>query len=204
MTSALLLAAAAALPLSPLDAIAPAFARIDPVPGAWAEYLVRSGDGGEARIRVTVLRAAGEGRYWLELAAVNGGGVAAAARLLARGRALAPAEIERMEVMLAGQQPIAIPLERLSRPPLAAGERVKDARRRGPARVRVPAGTFVTERLSLGGAQVWCAAGVPLWGIVKARTRTRSAELLAFGLSGGHSVFPRERAQGNGSERAKE
>jgi len=153
-------------------------------------------------VRITALPASGEGRYFLELAVVSSSGVAGAARILAHGTALSGADIERIDVMLAGQQPIAIPLDR-DASPAKPGSGRESARRLRAARVRVPAGIFAAEVLTFAGARVWRAAGVPLWGVVKARTRTRSVEMLASGLSGGHSVFPEGRVQGNGSESAK-
>jgi hypothetical protein len=105
-------------------------------------------------------------------------------------------------VLLAGQQAVEIPVDRLgpslpSRRPAAAVQRL------GTAQVRVAAGTFATEVSRVSGTTVWRADGVPLWGLVKARSRARSVELLAWGASGGRSVFPPGWDQGKGSESAK-
>ena len=154
------------------------FGAIDARPGAWAEYLVRTTGREDARVRVTCLAAEGEGRYWLELAMAAQSGIVSAARLLVHGGVPSSA-IERMYLMLAGQQPIEIPL----------------AARRSHVRTRrVPDG---------GPTRIRRAASVPLWGLVEARSRTQSIELLASGASGGHSVFPPGWTQGNGRESAK-
>ncbi len=178
--------------------LAAALGRMKPAPGAWVEYLIRSGGEGEARVRVTAVAAAPEDGCWLEMATANGSGIAGAARLLVRG----DGQIERMSVLLAGQQAVEIPVDRLgpslpSRRPAAAVQRL------GTAQVRVAAGTFATEVSRVSGTTVWRADGVPLWGLVKARSRARSVELLAWGASGGRSVFPPGWDQGKGSESAK-
>jgi hypothetical protein len=201
MTSAFLLAAAAALPFAGLDRVLPSLGPIEAVPYSWAEYLVRSREG-EARVRITLLPGPAEARYWLEVAAAGSGGVVAAARMLLRGTSLEAGDVERIELMLAGQQPIAVPVAPETAPRGARG-RPSGVRRLGRGRVRVRAGAFDAEEVSIAGARVWRAAGVPLWGMVEARTATRSIELLGCGASGGHSVFPGERAQGNGGESAR-
>jgi hypothetical protein len=175
--------------------------RIEPVPGAWAEYLVRSPRWGEGRVRVTVLPAAGDGRYWLELASVNAGGIAGAARLLVHGTGSPRPEVERIGLLLAGQQAIEIPLEQLG--PGWQLPAVAEATHLGFAQVRVRAGTFAAEILGIPGTRAWRAPGVPLWGLVKARSRSFAVELLASGTSGGRSVFPADGDHGNGSESAK-
>jgi hypothetical protein len=165
------------------------------------EYLVRAQGEGNARVRITALEATGAGSYWLEVATAGGSGIAMAVRLLVHGNGLSPGDVERMSVMLAGQQPLEIPLERAgpgrSRPPAPRAVRL------GFEKVRVKAGVFTAEVLRVAGARVWRAAEVPLWGLVRARSPGRSVELIASGHSGGRSVFPAGRDQGKGSESAK-
>ena len=104
MLIALLLAAGAQAPATDRVPIAE---RVDGPPGSWAEYLVRSRGRPQARVRVTVLAAAGKGRVWLEVASADTQGAAAAIKVLVRrGTRLT---VERMYVMLAGQQPIEVP-----------------------------------------------------------------------------------------------
>lgn len=202
MLIALAVGAAVTAPALFADAdLAAALGPLDAAPGAWVEYLVRSKGEGEARVRVTALAAASAGRHWLEMAVAGGSGIAGAFRLLVRGDGQSALVVERMSAMLAGQQPIEIPLDRLG-PSGGEGPRPR-ARRLGEARVRVPAGAFQAEALRVRGTRVWRSAGVPLFGLVKARSRGKSVELLAFGRSGGHSVFPAGPDQGNGSESAK-
>jgi hypothetical protein len=107
-----------------------------------------------------------------------------------------------MYVMIAGQQPIEVPLDQIQLPKARprANARVK---RLGSGRVRVAAGEFAAELLRVSGTTVWRAANVPLWGLVKARSARQSVELLAFGESGGRSLFPPGWGQGNGSESRK-
>ena len=115
----LALIAAATLRVSGLLAdpeLVAALGALDLKPGAWAEYLVRSGEEGEARVRVTALAGEGDRCCWVEMTVAGASGVAGAVRVLLRG-----ADIERMQVLLAGQQPVEIPLDRL-----------------GPARPRLP------------------------------------------------------------------
>lgn len=208
MLAAFALAAALVAPPFGDRDLADALGPMQPKPGAWAEYLVRSAPGGEVRVRASVLPAAAEGRCWLEISAAPGSGVIAAARLLVRG-SMVPDGVERMYVMIAGQQPLEIPPGRGERPREGSG-RDRRPRRLGAERVRVPAGSFSAEVLASPGTRLWRSARVPLWGLVRARSRTRSIELLAFGAGGARSVFPpgwgeawEKGDQGNGRESAK-
>ena len=145
---------------------------------ASSEYqVVRTRGREDVRVRATVLPAEGEGRYWLELTAAGESGIASAATVLIEGDRPWPANVGRMYVMLAAQQPVEIPLDR-----------IRLALPRSTARVPV---------------RVWRARSVPLWGLVKARSPRQSVELLTSGTSGGHSVFPPGWDQGNGRESAK-
>ena len=171
------LLAAASLPFFADPAIPAALGPINPRPGSWAEYLVRTRGREDVRVRATVLPAEGEGRYWLELTAAGESGIASAARVLIEGDRPWPANVGRMYVMLAAQQPVEIPLDR-----------IRLALPRSTARVPV---------------RVWRARSVPLWGLVKARSPRQSVELLTSGTAGGHSVFPPGWDQGNGRESAK-
>ena len=203
-----LLAASAAQPgttVSPFFAdptVSAALGSIDPKPGAWAEYLIRASGKGDLRVRATALPAAGEGRYWLELATASETGIASAARLLLHGTDFSAGGVERAILMLAGQQPIEVPPEYVGRGEArsAANAQVKKL---GTERVRVPAGEISAERLRVSGVRVWRSASVPLWGLVKAVSPRESIELVASGITGGHSVFPPGWDQGNGSESRK-
>jgi len=172
-----LLLTAASLPFFADPAIPAALGPIDPRPGSWAEYLVRTRGREDVRVRATVLPAEGQGRYWLELTVAGGSGIASAARMLIESDRPWPANVGRMHVMLAGQQPVEIPLDRI--------------------RLALPRTT------ARGPIRIWRARSVPLWGLVKARSPRQSMELLASGASGGHSVFPPGWDQGNGRESAK-
>ena len=210
MLLALVLAAAtqaapAQLPQSPLFAdpdLAAALGSIEPRPGAWAEYLVRAKGRGDLRVRATALDAGESGRYWLELATAGENGMASAARLLLRGKSSSPKDIERMYVMIAGQPPIEVPLDQLQLPD-ARPQGEARVKRLGSRRVRVAAGEFAAELLLVSDTRVWRAAKVPLWGLVKARSARQSVELVGFGESGGHSLFPPGWGQGNGSDSRK-
>jgi hypothetical protein len=196
------LAIAAAVSAEPPAAAADLLAAlgdIEAIPGAWAEYLVRAAEG-DVRVRVTALAAHDEERYWLELAIAGSSGVAGAARVLVRRGE--PPRLESVYAMVAGLQPVEIPMGRLARQ-----RNAMPLRHASRARVRCRAGTFSTEVLSAPAIRVWRASGVPLWGVVKARGRTASIELVAFGMRGGHSLFPRgwleQGDHGKGNDRAK-
>jgi len=106
--------------------------------------------------------------------------------------------------MLAGQQPIEVPLDRIKLPQAPQARARPSVARVGTERVNVPAGTFTAEAMRIAGARVWRTASVPLWGLVKARSSRQSLELVAFSMSGGHSVFPPGWDQGKGSDRAEQ
>jgi hypothetical protein len=193
-------------PVSPLFAdpgLREALGSIDPKPGAWAEYLVRAPGKGDLRVRATVLAAVDDGRYWLELATAGESGLASAAKLLIHGNAFSLGDVERLYVMVAGQQPIEVPVDEVrpadARPP-ASGQKVERLR---PERVHVAAGEFNADVFRASGTRIWRAAGVPLWGLVKARSARQSMELVASGTTGGHSLFPPGWDQGKGSESRK-
>jgi len=194
-------------PISPLFAdpgLRAALGSIDPKPGAWAEYLVRAPGKGDLRVRATVLAAAEDGRYWLELATAGESGLASAAKLLIHGNAFSFGDVERLYVMIAGQQPIEVPLDEVrqagAKKPPVEEQRVE---RLGPERVHVAAGEFNADVFRASGTRIWRAPGVPLWGLVKARSARQSMELVASGTSGGHSLFPPGWDQGKGSESRK-
>jgi len=193
-------------PVSPLFAdpdIGAALGSIDPKPGAWAEYLVRAPGKGDLRVRATVLAPVADGRYWLELATAGESGQASASKLLIHGNAFSLAGVERLYVMVAGQQPVEVPLDEVrsaeAQPPGDA-QRVERLR---PERVRVAAGEFTANVFRVSGTRIWRAADVPLWGLVKARSARQSMELVASGITGGQSLFPPGWDQGKGSESRK-
>jgi hypothetical protein len=197
-----LLLAATPLPLFADPRLAEAMGHIDARPGAWAEYLVRAPGHDDLRVRAIVLPDAADGRHWLELITASAGGIVSASRLLVRADAPLPQGIERMYLMLAGQQPIEVPLDRIRLPEARTGAPPSIVRL-GIRRVRVPAGIFVAKAMRVAETLVWSDDDVPLWGLVKAKSPRQSLELVAYGMSGGHSVFPPGWDQGNGSERAK-
>jgi len=199
-----LLLAAAPTPLFADPRLGEAMGRIDPRPGASAEYLVRAPGHDDLRVRATVLADAADGRHWLELITASAGGIVSASRLLVRADAPLPQGVERMYLMLAGQQPVEVPLDRIKLPEVPQARARPSSARVGTERVRVPAGTFTAEAMRIAGARVWRAASVPLWGLVKARSSRQSVELVAFSMSGGHSVFPPGWDQGKGSDRAEQ
>jgi hypothetical protein len=198
-----LLLAAAPSPLLADPDLAAALPPIDPRPGAWVEYLVRAPGSEDLRVRATVLPAGGDGRYWIELITASGAGIVSASRLLVRGDVFVPGSVERMYLMLAGHQPIEVPLDRIELP----GTQTRDpasVARLGTRRVKVPAGVFIAQATRVADTRVWRAAKVPLWGLVKAQSPRQSMELVAFATAGGHSVFPPGWDQGNGSDSAKQ
>jgi len=164
---------------------------------------VRAPGKGDLRVRATVLAAVDDGRYWLELATAGESGLASAAKLLIHGNAFSLGDVERLYVMIAGQQPVEVPLDEVrpagAKPP-AEAQRVERLR---PERVHVAAGEFNADVFRVPGTRIWRAAGVPLWGLVKARSARQSMELVASGTTGGHSLFPPGWDQGKGRESRK-
>jgi hypothetical protein len=173
-------------------------------PGSWAEYLVRTRGDQDVRFRVSVVPAAVErGRVWLELAVLGSESLPVAARLLV---VAASGEIERAAVYALGQAPLEIPIDGDARAiAIASGPPARIVQERHED-VTVVAGTFRATKLRIAdardGASVWTSDTVPLWGLVRARDRRRTIELLRYGHEGARSVFPF--AQGNGSDSANE
>jgi hypothetical protein len=195
-----LLLAVSPSPLLSDPQITAALGRIEATPGAWVEYAVRTRGKDDARVRATVLEAQDGGRFWIELATVGAGGVPSAARLLLRGTAVSLPDVERIYVMIAGQQPVEVTGEGAA---AGHGKRLPTVKLLGPERVRVPAGVFAARAMRVSATRAWRSGEVPLWGLVKARSPRQSVELIAFGWSGGRSVFPPGWDQGKGSESAK-
>lgn len=193
-------------PVSPLFAdpgLRAALGNIDPKPGAWAEYLLRAPGKGDLRVRATVLAAVEDGRYWLELATAGESGLASVAKLLIHGNASSLGDVERLYVMIAGQQPIEVPLDEVRPASAKPPAEVQMVERLAPERVHVAAGEFNADVFRVSGTRIWRASGVPLWGLVKARSARQSMELVASGTTGGHSLFPPGWDQGKGSESRK-
>lgn len=189
--------AAAPSPLFANPAVLEALGDLDPKPGAWAEYLVRSKKGEAVRVRISVLPdPAPQGRYWLELDTTAPGAQPQAVRLLVHGSPARAQNLERMELYMSGQAPIEIPIDQLKNalpdPGKSAAPKIV---RRGEEQVTVRAGTFTARIVDVGGARVWRSAKVPLWGLVKGRSPRETIELLGSGFTGAHSVFPKAEAQ---------
>jgi hypothetical protein len=194
-----LILAASPSPLLSDPQIAAALGRIEATPGAWVEYAVRTRGKDDARVRATVLEAQDPGRFWIELATIAASGVPSAARLLVRGTSVALPDVERIYVMIAGQQPVEVPGDGA----VAGGKSLPSVKVLGTERVRVPAGVFAARALRVSATLAWRSGEVPLWGLLKASSPRQSVELIAFGWSGGRSVFPPGWDQGKGSESAK-
>jgi len=187
--------------------LAEALGPLEPHAGAWAEYLVRTKGEDDVRLRASILSVLGAGRYWLEMATASESGPPAATKLLVKGNPAQPRDLERALLLVAGQQPLEIPLDQLETPDLKSGKLPKVERLK-PARVRVRAGEFLdAEALRVGDTRIWRSGKVPLWGLVKVQSPSQTVELLSYGLTGAHTVFPPgwgdEPAQGKGSESVK-
>src|SRR2546428_7338090 len=99
-----LLLAAAPTPLFADPRLAEAMGRIDPRPGAWAEYLVRAPGHDDLRVRATVLADAADGRHWLELITASAGGAFSPSRVLVRADAMPPPGHQRLDLIIARPQ----------------------------------------------------------------------------------------------------
>jgi hypothetical protein len=203
---ALLVAASSARPAvslagDPSDLVA-ALGPFRAEPGSWVEYLVRSRGEQDVRIRFAIVAPPPDrARAWVEVATVGAHSIPFAARLLLHA---ATGKLERASVYALGQAPIEVPVADGEAPQAVRSSRSMVAGREKA--VTVPAGTFTTTELRVSNgdrvSRVWRTDEVPLWGIVSARQRGRTMELLRFGRSGARSVFPAP--QGNGSESANE
>jgi hypothetical protein len=200
-------AAPEGLPLFANPLLAAALGPFDAHRGAWVEYLVRNKGQPDTRVRASILdQPAGDGRYWLELDTASQEGMAAAAKLLVHGNPLTPRDVERMFVMMAGQQPLEVPLdqadvsdEKPPAPPKVTHEK--------PEQITVRAGTYKADVLRAGDTRIWHTGKVPLWGLVKVRSPRQSLELIGAAQSGAHTIFPPgwgdEKDQGMGKEMTK-
>jgi hypothetical protein len=173
--------------------------------GSWAEYLVRTRGDQDVRFRISAVPPAVDGgRVWLEVAVLGSESLPFAARLLV---VAATGTVERAAIYALGQAPLDIPIRSHAgamttapgRPPV----RIVQER---DEEVTVAAGTFRATRLRIsgagGGVSLWKSDAVPLWGLVRARARRQSIELLRYGHGGARSLFPF--AQGNGTDSANE
>jgi hypothetical protein len=149
-------------------------------------------------VRLSVLPPAQTGgRYWLELASATSAGLAVATRLLVNGDPTAPRSIERIIVFVAGQAAFELPVDE-AREPIDASTIPSPPHARvlslGSGRVRVPAGSFLADRLRVvdadGTTLLHRAAAVPLWGLVRAEGPLSTVELLGFSHQGAHSLVP--------------
>lgn len=189
-------------------ALADALGPPEAIPGAWAEYAVRTKGEPDVRVRISILPPAlPDGRYWIEAASVGNEGMPYAVKLRARGDPSDPRNVDKLYLYVAGQAPIEAPIDQL--PPGAPPSRKPGKVVRGvPERVQVKAGVFEqAEPLRVGDVRIWRSSAVPIWGLVKSQSRRQTVELMASGRTGAHSTFPPgfadEQTQGNGSESMK-
>ena len=169
--------------------------------GAWVEYAVRTRGKEDARVKLSILPPAiPDGRYWMEIDLATGSGAPAAVRLLVHGSPSRPQDIERATVYVPGQAVLEVPLDEVPEPPAAAARPATAAiRRRKPQRVRTAAGEFDrAEVLDVAGTRIWRADRVPLWGLVRSKSRGQAVELIGYASQGAHTLF-----QGKGSEIVK-
>jgi hypothetical protein len=170
-----------------------------PQPGAWVEYLVQSRGEQDVRVRLAIVSPPPDrARAWVEVATIGARSIPFAARLLLN---TATGELERASVYALGQAPFDLPVggdDPARVPPPTA--RVVPGRAKT---VTVPAGTFSATELRVSAGvevtRVWRTDEVPLWGIVRARQRARTIELLRFGRTGARSVFPGLHGMGSDS-----
>ena len=175
--------------------------RFDAQPGAWVEYLVRTNGSEPLRVRVSVLSKEGENAL-IEIDTLAKDKPPQSVRMLVHGSPADARNVDKLELYVAGQAPIEVPLDELRddlKPPPKNKVRTVE---RGRERVQVQAGTFDAEVVDRGQARVWSSKEVPIFGMVKTRTKTHTAELIGFGRTGAHSLVP-DAAHQNGSETTK-
>lgn len=174
---------------------------LEPTPGAWAEYTVKSPQW-SLRVRASVLPdPAPAGRYWLELVTTADNAPLQAMRLLVHGSPAKPGNLERIELYRPGQAPLELPADGLANEPLTPRKPPRLVRGREEA-VQVPAGSFKAQRFDAGDVRLWKSRTVPLWGLVKSHSPRQTVELSSSGSSGAQSVFPHP-PQGNGNDKTK-
>jgi hypothetical protein len=175
--------------------------RFDAQPGAWVEYLVHGDGSAPLRVRVSVLSKDGD-KAVIEIDTLGKDKPPQSVRMVVHGSPSDARNVDKLELYVAGQAPIEVPLDELRddiRPPPKKKAR---AVQRGRERVQVPAGSFDAEVVDRGQARIWSSSAVPIFGMVKTRTKAQTAELIAFGRTGAHSLFP-DAGHQKGSEMTK-
>lgn len=196
--------ASAPLSIFETPAVLLALGPIQPDPGAWVEYSVRTKGEGDLRLKLSILPPALEGgRYWLEVDTASDQAGPLAMKLLVHGNPARPQDLERVLLFVRGQAPLEVPLEDLqdamNAPQPAPGAPSAQVRRLAPADVRTPAGLFEkAERFGVEDARVWRSPKVPLWGLVRSQSARQTVELIGYARLGAHTLI-----QGNGSDSAK-
>jgi len=197
-------AAAPQLPLLSDPRIAEALGPFDPHPGAWVEYALLPKRGAQVRVRIAVLSPAlPDGRYWLETATQMQGGPPLAMRLLLHGPPGRPENIDRLQVYMAGQAPLELPLEDARAAVAKQPKQPLKVERKGTQEVKVAPGSFRCDVVQVKDARLFHSGKVPLWGLVREEDPRQRLELLGYADSGAETVFPKEFDQGNGSESTK-
>ena len=175
--------------------------RFDAQPGAWVEYLVHGKGSEPLRVRVSVLSKDGD-RALIEIDTLAKDKPSQSVRMLVHGSPADARNLDKLELYVAGQAPIEVPVDDLrdeTRPPAKDKTR---AVQRGRERVQVPAGSFDAQVVDRGPSRIWSSNDVPIFGMVKTRTKAQTAELIGFGRQGAHSLFP-DAAHQKGSETTK-
>ena len=184
-----------------------------PVVGHWVEYYIEQPDELPQRVRLSVLAERPGGRFWIEVVAASPVGVPMASRLLVHGHPARAADVERLQIYIASQAVLELPLEDATEsidpsPASAAGVQVEKL---APQEVTVKAGRFQTSRLRIRRGKgkeaeqvtLYRASEVPIFHLVRSESSGSKAaakgkpaqkptvvELSASGKTGAHSIFP--------------
>ncbi len=190
------------LPLFSDPRLTDALGPFEPRPGAWVEYAVLpKKKGPQSRLKLSVLDALPNGRYWLEAQAQQQGTPAVAVKMLLHGPPGRVGSLDRLYVYIEGLAPMEFPLDDVKDP--APSRDVPKIGRLPAQELKLHVGDFLCDVFSVQDARIWRSAKVPLWGLVRAIDREQRVELVGYAESGAQSVFPKEFDQGNGSDSTK-
>jgi hypothetical protein len=154
--------------------------------GAWVEYLIADlTRRTTVRVRLAVVERS-EAGTWFELAFNMPGMERLIIKTLTKGDARKADAVKRVILRIGNMQP----LEIVGGPPAEAAPRflpapAGTARRLGQTTVRVPAGSFAAEHHRVeskqGPVESWLSPKLPLFGVVKLKSREHIYELAGMG-----------------------
>jgi hypothetical protein len=159
----------------------PSFSEFKPVPGGWAEYLVKTSGDPVFRVRIAVVGKEGPD-YWYETVVWAGGRIVT--KVLAAGDPNNEKNVKKMIVKYGDDPATEVPVV-MKELPQQKGKPVRDIKDKGPEDIKVLAGTFTTKHLQYQEngktTDTWENSCVSPYGLIRLVSSDMEMVLLGYG-----------------------